>query len=528
MLVTSYLFLAFFVVTLLLYYIVQKNMQWVVLLVASFIFYAYAGIAYVAIVGLTAGVVYGIANLMQKNLDEQERLIKDADRKAARKIKSSKKRERKKLLILSLCMIIGVLFYFKGSGFVIKNLNRLLDSDGHQMISSFELIAPLGISFYSFMMISYLMELYNGKTRAEKNFFKYLTYVLYFPHITQGPIAKYEITSKEMFRKHFFSFDMVMKGILLMVWGYIKKLVIADRIALFVVKIVHHSSSYNGPIFLLVGIAYSIQIYCDFSGCMDIITGCSECFGIRLLENFRRPYFSQTMPEFWRRWHISLGAFFREYVFYPVSTSSACLKINTFARNKLGNEAGRDLASCIPIMCVWFLTGIWHGASWNYIGWGMYHGLLICLSTIFTEPLSGMMRFMKINTEGLGFRIFRMLRTFFLCLIGRLIFIGSGAMESLRMIVSMLTEWKYKISFEDLELNGASWFVVGVTCLLLFVVSVVQERMQQNCVEGTIRDKIMTKNVYVRMCVLMAGIIFVLCFGVYGSGVGTTFIYDKF
>ena len=153
---------------------------------------------------------------------------------------------------------------------------------------------------------------------------------------------------------------------------------------------------------------------------MDNMRGASECFGITLGENYRRPYFSQTLPEFWRRWHISLGAFFREYVFYPVSTSNLFLKMNVKVRKYLGNALGKVFAASIPIMCVWVLTGVWHGAKWNYIEWGVYHGVLICMSTLFEQPIARLTAKLKINTECISWSIFRMIRSFILSLIGRL------------------------------------------------------------------------------------------------------------
>lgn len=529
--VVSYGFLVFFVLVCFVYYALPKNLQklqWIVILAASLIFYASAGVFYLGIVTITAGIVYICSLFMQKNLDQQEQLLEGADRRSARKIKNEMKQKRKRMLTVALCAVIGILIVFKGSSFLIENINMLLWHLDHGIIPVWKLAAPLGISFYSFMMISYLMDLYHGKIHAQQNFLKYLTYVLYFPHITQGPIGRYESTGKELFVEHAFCYSVIKKGLYLMVWGYFKKLVIADRLSAFVTAVIGSAGNYEGYIFLIAGILYSIQIYCDFSGCMDIIRGASECLGITLKENFKRPYFSKTLPEFWRRWHISLGEFFRENVFYPVSTSQVFLKWNTAARKRFGNELGRNIASVMPILCVWVLTGVWHGANWNYIGWGIYHGILICLSTIFEQPLMAVNTRLKIPTEHILFKIFQMLRTFFLCVVGRLIFLGNGLSDSFHMISSMFKRTQTVYTVESFPLTVNEWCVVLICVIFLSGVSVVQEIMEKKQAEMTIRDWLDKQNVLLQMGVVLTGILVILCFGVYGQGAGAAFIYEQF
>lgn len=526
--VVSYTFFAFLAISILLYYLVPKKMQWIILLAASAYFYLIAGLQFLLVVVAEACVVYVIAMRMQKNLDEQEQMTQGLDRRAARSIKNDMKKKRKKVLVVGLVFVIGVLFIFKASGFCINNINRIFGLVSMAELPNWNLIAPLGISFYSFMMISYLMEIYNGKAAAQKNFLKYLTYVLYFPHVTQGPIASYKEVGPQLFASHKFDYDRVVQGLWLIIWGYFKKLVIADRLALFVTAVFNHRGDYQGTIFFFAGVMYSIQIYCDFSGCMDIVRGASECFGIQLGENFERPYFSQTLPEFWRRWHISLGAFFREYVFYPVSTSSLFLKLNTFGRKHLGNEWGRNIASCLPIMCVWFLTGFWHGANWNYIGWGLYHGFLICMSTIFEQPIEKLTVKLNIKRDCISWNIFRMLRTFCLCVVGRIIFMGHGIRASLSMLKSIVVHHDVFYNVEKIGLTHNEWLIIIAACIVLLLISVAQEIRKQNGNEETIRQWLSRQNLWLRWLVLIGGIVIILTFGVYGAGVGKTFIYEKF
>lgn len=527
--VVTYTFIVFLLCTIVLYYIVPKKIQWVILLLASLVFYGYAGIEYLFLVIATAVVVYLFSLRLQKSLDEQEELAKDADRRTARKIKAAEKAKRKKFLVWALVIVIGVLAAFKAFGFVLDNIKRFIPYDGLQSIPDWNLIAPLGISFYSFMMISYLVDLYNGRISAQKNFFRYLSYVLYFPHVTQGPIARYEEVGYQLWEEHSFNMDTIMRGVWLMLWGFVKKIVIADRIGAFTKEIFGHTFDYHGGIFLAVGIAYSIQIYCDFSGCMDIVRGTSECFGIVLGENFRRPYFSQTLPEFWRRWHLSLGAFFREYVFYPVSTSKLFLKLNVKIRDYLGNVIGKVFAASIPILCVWVLTGLWHGTKWNYIAWGLYHGVLICMSTLFEEPLAKLTKALRIKTDCISWEIFRMLRTFILCVIGRLIFMGQGIRSSIWMIRSMVFDHSkvYNI-VDEFSLSGREWRVLIFGCLLLLAVSIAQEIMERRGSTGDVREWLAKQNIVFKWLVMAAGLAFIAICGVYGSGAGASFIYEQF
>lgn len=527
--VTSYIFFGFLALFVFIYYIVPKKVQWTVLLLASLVFYAWSGLDNLIIVVLTSIIVYFISGKMQKNLDEQEKMVEGLDRKAARGVKASMKEKRKKILVCGLVVVIGILGFLKYYNFAIDNINVALGWFNISKIRGLKLIVPLGISFYTFMMISYMMDLYNGKISAQKNFFKYLAYAIYFPHVTQGPIARYDEVSPQIYAQRKFDYDTVIKGLWLMLWGFFKKMVIADRLAEFVnIVFGPEYMNYKGLIFVFTGILYSFQIYCDFSGCMDIVRGASELFGIRLTENFERPYFSQTLPEFWRRWHISLGSFFREYVFFPVSTSKLFLNVNTKARNTFGNEWGRNLSSCIPILSVWLLTGLWHGDRGTFLMWGLFHGILISLSTIFEQPMDTLATKLKINRECDSFKLFCMLRTFFLCVIGRIIFMGQNVSASFYMLKSSIVDCTKLYNVFKIGLVKREWLVVFAGLMVLLVVSIVQEYRKQHEIPETIRDWLAKQNIWFRWGVLLVGLTVVIVLGKYGLGVGTSFIYEKF
>ena len=530
--IVSLSFLLFLAISLLLYYILPKKTQPYVLLAASTVFYALSGIDNLIIVTVTMAAVYFFSRLMQKNLDETELLTKDLDRKQARAIKDEMKRKRKKYLVWSLVTIIGVLAVLKYTNFVIANINDILGIMHLGKIRGLDLVIPLGISFYSFMMISYITDLYHGKISAEKNFFKYAAYVLYFPHVMQGPIARHNIVAPQLYAEHKFDYDMFTKGLWLMLWGYFKKTIIADGFAVFTDVIFNGWDKYHGVIFIVAGIMYSVQIYCDFSGCMDIVRGASECFGIKLSQNFERPYFSQSLPEFWRRWHISLGAFFKDYIFYPVSTSKIFLKINTGARKIFGSEVGRSIASSVPILSVWILTGLWHGPSWNFICWGLFHGILISLSTAFEQPIEKLSDKLHIKRDCFSFSLIRIFRTFFLCVIGRIIFIAPSIKASLTMLKSSLS---LSISLPNIyDFCETKWhflqlgLTLVISCVILFFVSLAQELMKKSGSTMTVRDWLAKQNIWFRWMILLAGLCAVFILGNYGAGAGRSFIYEQF
>ncbi len=530
--VISLSFLAFLAISLLVYYTFPKKTQPYILLAASVVFYTFSGWENLLIVLATAVIVYFFAQKMQKNLDETARRIKDLDRKQARGIKDEMKRKRKKYFVWALVIVIAILAVLRYTGFMVTNLNTVLGALNLSQIPGMTLVVPLGISFYTFMMISYLTDLYNGKITAEKNFLKYAAYVLYFPHVTQGPIARFNLVAPQIYAQRKFDYDTFIKGAWLMLWGYFKKAVIADGIAIFTDGIFGGWEEYAGLIFLWAGVLYSIQIYCDFSGCMDIVRGASECFGIRLSENFARPYFSQTLPEFWRRWHISLGTFFKDYIFYPVSTSKIFLKINTNARKLLGSELGRILASCVPILSVWLLTGLWHGPSWNFICWGLFHGILISLSTAFENPINTLSDKLHIKRDCFSFSLFRMLRTFMLCVIGRIIFIAPTVDAAFTMLKKVFSDTPVApdhlvfCSSEEHYYQLVNVIVFG--CVVLFGVSLAQELMKKAGNTATVRDWLAEQNIWLRWVVLLVGLIAVFVLGHYGAGAGRSFIYEQF
>lgn len=526
---TSFAYICLVGITVLLYYTVSKKVRWVVLLLSSLVFYGCSGLDNLAFIILSIIITYTIGVKIGKLHDFEKTVLEEGElgREQQKELKETCKRKRKGLLKAGLFYVIGVLVFVKYLDFLIGNVSSVYYLIGRKSLDiTVTLIMPLGISFYTFQIIAYLTDAYKGKIKPQKNILKYGLYVSFFPSVVQGPIARYGSLESQLFGENSYCDKNLVKGSILILWGFFKKLVIAERINLFVNEIYGNHTQYMGVILAIATAFYSIQIYADFSGCMDIARGTAELFGIGLADNFKRPYFSKTMPEFWRRWHITLGQWFKDYVFFPISISKFSLELNKKSRRLLGNTAGRIITSCFPVLIVWFLTGIWHGPSWKFALWGLFHGCLIMLSLIFTPWNEKLAKRLPINTESIGFRLFQMLRTFTLCCAGRILFradnLSHGLEITKRMFggfgLSFITEGR----FFDYGLNKANMLLLFAAMGILLLVSIMQEHFK-------VREKLLEQNFLFRWSVCYGLFFSVLIFGIYGAGYEVSnFIYERF
>lgn len=369
----SFAFLLFSAVTLILYYISGRHGQKWVLAAANLFFFVSAGAKYLPYLAVTALVTYLGALCIGRVYKKADEKLASAETQPEKKeIRKKAKSKAKCFLLLSMLVAVGLLAYCKYAGFFTENLNRVLLHFGVPQIETFKTVLPIGISFYTFMALSYILDVYWKRYTAEKNPLTYAVYLSYFPHVVQGPIDRFNEFKEQIKDGVKLSYRNITFGAQLTLWGFFKKLVIADRLGIVVDKVIAGYADYDGIIVILALLLYSIQIYADFSGCIDIVSGISEMFGIKLRRNFNHPYFSRTMAEFWRRWHISLGTFFRDYVYIP-----------------LGGNRRHHLRN---IIVVWFLTGLWHGASWNFVLWGLFYGALLIFEKKFFLEFLGRIR----------------------------------------------------------------------------------------------------------------------------------------
>ncbi len=518
-------FMIFTAVALLLFYIVPKDKQKYVLLSANIFFYCFSGIKYLPFICVTLLATFLAGRVMGTIYEREKELLKLCQTPAEKKeVRAKSKKKARGVLLLGLTVAVALLVVCKYTGFILTNVNSLMSRFGLGEITVFKMILPLGISFYTFMAVSYVLDIYWKRYTAEKSLLNYALFLTYFPHVIQGPIDRYNKIKAQM-PDEGISFDSVAvsKGAELALWGLFKKLVIADRLGIFVNEIYGNYTEYEGLIIIIATVLYSVQIYADFSGCIDIVSGVSEMFGIKLAKNFDHPYFSKTMPEFWRRWHVSLGEWFKDYIFYPVSVSKLVKKVK---KNPKSKKAGEMFASCFPAFVVWVITGIWHGASWGFVTWGMFHAVLIISGTVFAEFNSGINSRLRIDTESFSWKLWQMTRTFILCCIGRVFFITNGLSEAFAIFARAFSGLHFEYIAEDAlysyGLDKDNFFFAIVSIFVLWAVDMLQERMK-------IREALEKQNIIFRWTVIFLGIFAVIIFGIYGPGFDqSSFIYEQF
>lgn len=503
MIFTSLNFVMFLTACIILYYVFPLKARWFVLLLGSIFFYIYSGWEKLIYVVGTAFVVYIMTLLINciytcEKYEELDNI--------------KKKKKAKKWLILGVLVVIGFLVYTKVA-------NNFLEVEN--------IIIPLGISYYTFGIVGYMADVYWKKDVVEKNPLKLLLYMIYFPHILQGPIARHKKLASQLVEGHRFNYQKFCFGLQRIAWGFFKKLVIADRFAIIVNEIFDNYTQYEGQYFILAILACVVQLYCDFSGCMDIALGVSECFGITLEENFKRPFYSRSASEFWRRWHITLGAWFKDYIYMPLVINPKLIKFSKKVKDKFGARFAKSLMAIIPLAIVWLLTGLWHGTGIDYILWGCYWGIIIIVSTVFAPELKKLTKKLNIDTESGVWKNFQRIRTFLIFCGGRLMTAPGNIEVSIKILQSIFMNFNIWIWFDqsiyDLGLDRLNLWVGIFGVVLLCYVSYKQEH-------GTkIREKIAALPLPLRW-ILYYGLFFaVLIFGLYGSGFDASkFVYMQY
>lgn len=326
---------------------------------------------------------------------------------------------------------------------------------------------------------------------------------------------------------HSFNYRVLCFGLQRIAWGYFKKLVIADRLSKLTDFVFTNYTEYEGFVFIVAVFCSAVELYCDFSGCMDIVVGISEAMSIKLEENFRRPFFSKSASEFWRRWHITLGAWFRDYVYMPLVLSPKLIRLCQRTKKRFGNRFARNLLTAIALSVVWILTGLWHGTGWNYIVWGCYWGTIIIMSTVCAPEMKKLANMLKINTESGWYRNIQVVRTFILFLISRLLTAPGDIQVTGEIICNMFSKWNPEIFIDQtlytVGLDRWDFWVGIIAILIVWGVEYLQEKGIR------IRNRIAAYPLMLRWGIYYAVILSIYIFGFYGSDVGKdTFIYMNF
>ena len=530
MTINSLNFVLFVAVVCILYFIFPKKIKWTILLAASYIFYFLSSSKLIIFLLLSTLSIYLSALIMNKVDEKTKQECKTIDDKGKKKeIKQKAKRKKKWVIVLTIFINFGFLAFFKYYNFIAGNLNFIFQKMNFQIEIPFRsLVLPLGISYYTLQAISYVVDVYRGKIKADKNIGRVALFVSFFPQIVEGPIGRYDQLAMQLYEPHKFNYRSAKFGIQLMLWGYFKKVVIADRAALFVNTVFGAYTDYSGIGILMTIALYTLQIYAEFSGCMDIVRGTAQIIGIDMAKNFERPFFSRSVQEFWRRWHITLGAWLKDYIFYPISFSKATMKLTNNVKKIFKNSyISKLIPAAFALFFVWFGNGIWHGASWKYIFYGLYYYIVMLLGMLL-EPVSNkILNILKVNTKAFSYRLFQMIRTTFIVFIGMLIFRSHSLQDAWVMFKSIFTLKGIGSIFNGTLFNvgfSIKDFIILIIGLIgIFVVGLLQEKGY------SIREKIEKQNLVFRWMLYYTIIFAIIIFGVYGPGYAASdFIYGQF
>ena len=408
---------------------------------------------------------------------------------------------------------------------MIGNINGILSAFGSSgRLSVLKLTLPLGISFYTFQSVSYVVDVYRGKHEPQKNFFKYALFVSFFPQLLQGPIGRYERLGEQLYEGHAYDLKNIQFGLQRILWGMLKKMVLADRVNAAVTLIFNNYWNYGGWINVFGVILYSIQLYADFSGGIDITIGIAQMFGITMDENFRQPYFSRSISEFWRRWHITLGTWMKDYIFYPFSLSRCMNKFGKWCKKTFGNNVGKLLPVSLANLLVFFIVGIWHGAAWKYIMYGMYNGVIIAASGMLAPVYARIHESLHINPKSWWYQVFCIIRTFILVNIGFYFDMAPDLHAANVMLLDTVTKAHLsQISMATVKavgLTAQDLIIVAAGCIIIFVVSVLKEKGIK------IREAVASRNIVLRWFIYIVFIMFILIYG--STSTTSDFIYANF
>ncbi len=469
-------FAIFFIISLICYYAVPKKMCWGVLLVSSIIFYVWS-VPYLISYLLFSAVTTYVFGRWAKNHKEHG----------------------KGLLGLVIVANLAVLLFVKFYPLCEARLN----------FPALNILMPMGISFYTLQVIAYCVDVYKGKVEAQDHFLKYLLFVSFFPQILQGPIPRYGQLKEQLFEGHTFDYRTVKFGFQLILWGLFLKMVIADRAAIFVNTVFANYHVYEGTMLAVAGVLYSIQLYTDFLGCVCIAMGAAQAYGIQLQTNFDRPYRAVSIKDFWRRWHISLSSWLRDYVYIPLG----------------GNRKGK-LRRYVNLMATFLVSGIWHGSGMQYLFWGLMQGGYQVAGEILMPARNKVKNILKIREESVMYLFWQRFCTFVLITLSWIIFRAESLRVGLSMIKRIVTEFTPWIFFDG------SLYTCGIeqksflALLLCIVIAMFVEHLQE---KSKVRERLEQQHMVVRWGIYLGAIAIVIVLGVYGPGYDATqFLYGQF
>ncbi len=494
MLFNSLDFMVFFPIVVLVYFVIPKKIRYIWLLIASYYFYMCWNVEYALLIGVST-IITWISGLLLGKFE--------------------KNWQRKLVVALSFISNIGILIFYKYFDFLLDNINFLLGKLNIEMISNpFDIVLPVGISFYTFQALSYTVDVYRKEIEPEKNPLRYALFVSFFPQLVAGPIerSKNLLTQlKNVENIKVWNYDRVASGVIQMIWGLFQKMVIADRISIFV-DTVYANLHAVGTFETVIGIVgFAIQIYCDFAAYSTIAIGAARVMGFELMENFDTPYFSRSIKEFWRRWHISLGSWLRDYLYIPLG----------------GNRKGK-VRKYFNLMVTFFVSGLWHGASWTYVLWGCIEGAYQVIGELLAPVKKKINQIFNVNDKAFSYKLGQVIITFSLHTLTLVIFRAQSLSEAFYYYKRMFTRWNpwvffneglYNYGLDRVEVN-----ILFVALLILLAVDLLKYVKNQS-----LSEFLMKQNWWFRWVVVIGMIVAIFVYGQYGVAFDSTqFIYFQF
>ncbi|KKP37427.1 alginate O-acetyltransferase [Candidatus Peregrinibacteria bacterium RIFOXYC2_FULL_33_13] len=474
-------FLFFFPLVVSLYFIIPHKFRWIILLLSSYYFYMSWNPDLIILIIITTLISYATAIQIYK---------------------TKNKKRKKLLLIFSIIINLGILFTFKYFNFFSEALKILLQNFSIKLDPiTLKLVIPIGISFYTFQTLSYTIDVYRGNFKPEKHPGIFAVYISFFPQLVAGPIERAKNLLPQFFEKHYFDYKKATDGLKLMLWGFFKKIVIADRLAMIVNTIYENPSGYNSIALITATIFFAFQIYCDFSGYSDIAIGAAQVMGFNLMDNFKRPYFSRSINEFWKRWHISLSTWFKDYVYIP-----------------LGGNKVNKIRRYFNLLTVFLISGLWHGAKWTFVIWGLLHGLYLILELILKPIKNKIMEFMRLTKLPKLMAFMEICFTFILINIAWIFFRANNLPDAIYIIKNIFTEMNFNINGINI---GVGWteliMAIGVILFMEFIHLIEEHK--------SIREFLDSKPKALRWSIYLIIIYMILIFGVFEK---SEFIYFQF
>jgi len=521
---TSLPFLILVAVAVIGYYLLPGRAQWIWLLLVSYVFYGAgngkATVWLLLVTGTTWLAGVGFGELERRHTVRYANAPVE-ERKALRAIF---KRQKKRVCAVYLLAVFGLLYVMKYWNFTI----HVLHAD--DQMPRWDFLVPLGLSFFIFQSAGYVIDVYRGSVLPERNPLKVALFTSFFPQMIQGPISRFPSVAPSLYAIRRWSPQAAQSmayGLQLALWGYLKKMVVADRAAVVVNTVFAAPDNYGGAVIAGAVLFYCIQLYCDFSGGIDITRGVAQLFGISLPDNFCRPFFATSLADYWRRWHITLGAWMRDYLFYPLSLSKPFARLGKWGRKHLPGKAGKILATSLATFVVYFVIGLWHGANFRYIAFGLWNGTLITASLLLEGTFHAIWRKLRVPDDSTALRVFRIARTGLLVFVGRYLTRAPRLLTALFMLRRTVTDVQWHQMTDGTFLTlGLSLTDIGIVLLGMAVILAIEAFQERG---GRVRDTLFRQPIGVQWLAMVVPLTTLLLLGLMREGyIASEFIYKQF